>query len=109
MAALLLSQGMSGRQVAKRLHMRPETLSRWKRIPEFLDALEHVMTEEQRAVQHRMMHLTEAAVSVVWGELHNPASGQLRTEIALKLLAMMAKKPLMVADRTIEVPKAPNP
>jgi DNA-binding transcriptional regulator LsrR (DeoR family) len=50
-AAALLASGMQQREIAGRLNMREETLSRWKKIPEFkqeYDRLMDIMAEEMR-------------------------------------------------------------
>ena len=88
-AARLLATGLSGVEVARRLKLRPETLSRWKQIAAFRKEIEYVMQDTHEALRFKLTHLAEASVSAVWSELHNYSHDSKRLTAALNVIKLL--------------------
>jgi len=106
-AALYLAQGDSGKQISIWLGLRTETLSRWKKIPEFSQLIDKFMADEEIAVRHRITHLANASVSALWSELHDKSHGTKRVNAALKLLTMVSKRNILAPHRADNAPNEP--
>ncbi len=91
-AAWMLSQGLSARYVAATIKVRPETLSRWKRLPEFKLEIEKFMQEERNESRHKLACLADASISAIWSELHDNSSGSKRLRAALNVLNLVANE-----------------
>ncbi|MDE3060440.1 MAG: hypothetical protein KGJ06_05465 [Pseudomonadota bacterium] len=61
----LLARGLTAVEVARRLRLRRETLSRWKKIPEFAALFEKVMTEQRDSMKHRLTQLIDASITTM--------------------------------------------
>ena len=85
-AAQMLAFGHKNVTIASLLKIRPETLSRWKRNPEFraeIDAHAHV---ELEVMQRRLAVLPQAAIAALWDELRDTRYGGRRVQVALYVL-----------------------
>jgi len=91
----LLAGGATAVEVAQLLKMRRETLSRWKKIPEFAQKLEQVMTQIRDGMQHRLTGLADASISALKTELVRYQSDPKRIQTALNVLRLLgiAQKP----------------
>ena len=85
-AAQMLAAGATASYTARQLRMRAETLSRWKKIPEFNFEIEKLMLENRAVLRHKLAHLAEAAIEAVWSELHDYSYGSQRLKAALGVL-----------------------
>ena len=88
LAIPLVAQGVSGKDIANKLNIAKETISRWKKIPEFQAEVNALLKECRDETQHKLRSLVNTALEVVKEELENTNSDQ-RITIALKILQNM--------------------
>ena len=88
LAIPLVAQGVSGKNVAKKIQVTEETVSRWKKLPEFQAEVNALLKECRDETQHKLRSLVNTALEVVKDELENKNSDQ-RITIALKILQNM--------------------
>ena len=88
LAIPLVAQGVSGKNVAKKIQVTEETVSRWKKLPEFQAEVNALLKECRDETQHKLRSLVNTALEVVKDELENKNSEQ-RITIALKILQNM--------------------
>ena len=88
LAIPLVAQGVSGKNVAKKIQVTEETVSRWKKLPEFQAEVNALLKECRDETQHKLRSLVNTALEVIKDELENKNSDQ-RTTIALKILQNM--------------------
>jgi len=88
LAIPLVAQGVSGKNVAKKIQVTEETISRWKKLPEFQAEVNSLLKECRDDTQHKLRSLVNLALEVVKDELENKNSDQ-RVSIALKILQNM--------------------
>jgi predicted transcriptional regulator len=87
-AIYLLAKGKSIGEVAQHLKIRRETLSRWRKKPEFNDKLEKVMEDIRAGFKERITHLIDYSLYAATDGLsygNNPK----RTQTALNVLRML--------------------
>ena len=88
LAIPLVAQGVSGKNVAKKIQVTEETVSRWKKLPEFQAEVNALLKECRDETQYKLRSLVNTALEVVKDELENKNSDQ-RITIALKILQNM--------------------
>jgi transposase len=88
LAISLVAQGVSGKNVAKKIQVIEETVSRWKKLPEFQAEVNVLIKECRDETQHKLRSLVNTALEVIKDELENKNSDQQIT-IALKILQNM--------------------
>ena len=88
LAIPLVAQGVSGKNVAKKIQVTEETVSRWKKLPEFQAEVNALLKECRDETQHKLRSLVNTALEVIKYELENKNSDQ-RITIALKILQNM--------------------
>ena len=88
LAIPLVAQGVSGKNVAKKIQVTEETVSRWKKLPEFQAEVNALLKECRDETQHKLRSLVNTALEVIKDELENKNSDQ-RITIALKILQNM--------------------
>ena len=88
LAIPLVAQGVSGKNVAKKIQVTEETVSRWKKLPEFQAEVNALLKECRDETQHKLRSLVNTALEVIKDELENSNSDQ-RITIALKILQNM--------------------
>ena len=88
LAIPLVAQGVSGKNVAKKIQVTEETVSRWKKLPEFQAEVNALLKECRDETQHKLRSLVNTALEVIKDELENKNSEQ-RITIALKILQNM--------------------
>ena len=98
--ARLAAQGWRGCDIAEHLGVAAETVSRWRRKPEYIAAIEGHLADSRAQVAGRMGDMVEKALDVVddMMEYRYDSSLKLRAAIALLQLAgigrtMSAAKP----------------
>ena len=84
-----LAQGLSAIEVGKRLQLRRETLSRWKKIPEFNLEFERVMAEIRDDMHHRLTHLVDRSISTVSYGMASDYCDPRRLRAALNVLKLL--------------------
>ena len=88
LAIPLVAQGVSGKNVAKKIQVTEETVSRWKKLPEFQAEVNALLKECRDETQHKLRSLVNTALEIIKDELENKNSEQ-RITIALKILQNM--------------------
>jgi hypothetical protein len=71
-AAHLLAQGCSTIEVAKKLKLRRETLTRWKQIPRFRVEYQLVALSVREDLRQRLVRLADTAIGRIMAELDEP-------------------------------------
>ena len=97
LAIPLVAQGVSGKNVAKKIQVTEETVSRWKKLPEFQAEVNVLLKECRDETQHKLRSLVNTALEVIKDELENKNSDQ-RITIALKILQNMKLNTYLYED-----------
>lgn len=87
--AELAAAGWSGADIARELQVRPETVSRWRKLPAWQAAVDGILSEAREAIGARVMELSERALDELEQLVsyrHNP-SIRLRACIEMVRLA----------------------
>ena len=90
LGARLLAAGESGKVVAEKLNVAPETISRWRKQPEFEAYLNDFLLDAHEATKNRLRGVATQALDVVETLMQDsqvPARDRLST--ALKILKMI--------------------
>lgn len=84
-AARLLAGGVSGKQTAEQVGVRPETVSRWKVDPAFQEEIDHCLDEiAQGDPKRRAVSLVPQALDVlVVGMKHPEGATRIRAAAAI--------------------------
>lgn len=96
-AAYLLALGYNQVTVAFKAGIRRETVSRWKRIPEFMQAIEAHMHQEKELMHKRLELFSQKAIDVLWQELNDQHYSSKRVQVAIFALTRMALQPLCIS------------
>ena len=88
LAIPLVAQGVSGRDIADKLNIAKETVSRWKKIPEFQAEVNVLLKEYRDETQHKLRSLINLALEVIREDLESINSEQ-RLANALKIIQNM--------------------
>jgi len=64
-AITLLSEGLNNKEVADKLTVAPETISRWKADFDFQAELNTVLTANQEAQRDKLRHLNSVALATI--------------------------------------------
>ena len=92
-AVHLIASGVKGSIVAKDLGIREETLSRWRQINEFKDALEDVTGVILREIVETHKHLLISSQNIINEALNNETLDLFKkANIALKYLSLIKGK-----------------
>ena len=87
LAVQLVASGLSGKEIAKKLNIQPETLSRWKNEPEFMAGVNSIIVDAQEATQAKLGQLTTQALKVIEDALCDEAEPtSVRLNVAFKVL-----------------------
>ena len=87
-AIYLMVKGLTNIEIAAQLKMRRETLSRWKKKPEFAKKFDQVMEEFRLGMQHRLANLIDASITTVRSEL-SYSNDPKRIQTALGVLKLL--------------------
>ncbi len=85
-AVRMLAQGTSQVTIAYELKLRPETLSRWKKMPEFRLEYERFMDQLESEMHQRILVMAALAIERVNSSLKSYIDGP---RMALNLVKMM--------------------
>ncbi len=89
-AAMLIASGKQQNEIAQILSVAPETISRWRQIPQFEAEINNILRSAADAVRERLRGLASDAVDVIESVLKDPAVPiRYRVDAAFKLLAMV--------------------
>jgi hypothetical protein len=84
--ARLAAAGWRGVDIAEHLEVAPETVSRWRKKPEYIAAIEAILSEARSEVAGRMVELTDKVLDVVEQTLEHPFDRALKLRAAVALL-----------------------
>jgi hypothetical protein len=84
--ARLAAAGWRGVDIAEHLDVAPETVSRWRKKPEYIAAIEAILSEARSEVAGRMVEMTDKALDVLDGMLDIRYHSSLRLRAAIALL-----------------------
>jgi len=99
----LLTAGKSAMEIAKKLKLRRETLSRWKKIPEFNIVFEQVVGELRHGLQYRLLTLADTSISTIeeqFSRYYAADCDAKRVQMALNFIKMMGISSIMLPDGT---------
>ena len=71
LAAELLASGMKAKNVAEKLNIRCETISRWKSQVEFIDAMNKFNTQILEEIISEQVYLVKASQTIIRNALEN--------------------------------------
>jgi hypothetical protein len=101
-AAALLVSGKRGVEIAQILKMRPETLSAWKKIPEFNKLIEKLTDDHHTAMQHQLGRLAEAAITSILAELNRHCDHERQIKVALNVLSMLGIDRIVLPTEVVD-------
>ena len=81
----LVAQGRSGKEIARELSVTEETVSRWKKQPEFIALVNDLLGQLRDTTQQKMRNLVLLALDILEKELFNEDNKN-SLNIALKIL-----------------------
>jgi hypothetical protein len=88
----LLAQGDSCIAISRRLKLRAETLSRWRKIPEFILEYEKLMNEMRLNMKDQITNLMNSSITVAKRELYAEKCDAKRLQIALNMIKTLEKE-----------------
>jgi hypothetical protein len=92
LAVQLVASGMSGREVAKELKIRPETVSRWKNDPDFVAGVNTIIVDAQENCQAKLCQLSALATQIIEDALNDESvPTNIKLHAAFKLLAKVGE------------------
>ena len=97
LATHLFSIGKSGKQIAGELSVAEETISRWKKLPEFQAEVNAILLECRDNAKQRLRNLLTNSLDLLEAEMNNPESRH-RVNIALKMLQLVRIHALVHED-----------
>ncbi len=91
LGAQLLAAGESGKVVAEKLNVAPETISRWRKQPEFEAYVNALLLDAHEATENRLRGgVATQALDVVESLLQDPeVPARVKLSAALKILEMV--------------------
>ena len=89
--------GLTNRQIAKELNVAEETISRWKKLPEFQAEINAILLECRDNTKQRLRNLLTNSLDLLEEEMNNPESRH-RVTIALKMLQLVRVNELVHED-----------
>ncbi len=85
LAVQLVAQGRSGKEIAEKLLVSEETVSRWKKLPKFIASVNEILHQLREITQQKMRNLVLKSLDILEEELDQPES-KIKHQIALKIL-----------------------
>jgi len=92
-----VAMGLINRQIAKELNVAEETISRWKKLPEFQAGVNAILLECRDNAKQRLRNLLTSSLDLLEEEMNNPESRH-RVNIALKMLQLVRINALVHED-----------
>ncbi len=87
-AIILLAQGNLSKEVAKEVDVAPQTISEWKKIPEFMAELNDFRYQMLESSRSQLQYITSKAVDTLVDLMDNASSDEVRRKSALDILRM---------------------
>lgn len=88
-AAALLVMGKKACDVAKEVGVTPETISAWRRNPEFVAVINAAKMEVLNSARDALRHSARKAVTTLVALLDEPVQDSIRRQAALDILDMV--------------------
>ena len=89
LAIPMVANGMSGKAVAKELKVTEETISRWKKIPEFQASVNAILKDAMDSARERLRGLISKALDTLEDAINGDEISQKdKANIAFKILAL---------------------
>lgn len=82
----LLIKGDSCISIARQLKLRPETLSHWRKLPEFIQEYERLIEDVKFNIRNQLTLFSEDTIRATRSELYNKEGNPKRLQIMLNLL-----------------------
>ena len=87
-AAILMSRGIKGSDLAVAVDVTPETVSRWRRDVNFMAAVNQLRMELVEVSRERLRSKTEAAVEIISEIMENAKSDAIRLKAATEIIRL---------------------
>ena len=86
--AELAAAGWSGVNIAAELGIRPETVSRWRKLPAWQAAVDAITGEVRAEISGRIMELSQAALDELAELIHYKYDSSLRLRACIAMLQL---------------------
>lgn len=93
LAVVLLASGKTGRAVASELSITPQTISEWKRQPEFVAELNKLQMEGVRAARTKIQQSATDAIDMLLKIAQEAPNHETRRRAALDILRLGGYEP----------------
>ncbi len=87
----LLVLGYTTEEIAREMKMRRETLSRWRKIPEFIQEYQEVLVEAKARLQTSIEDIFNESLIAMRRELKSYNSDPKRIEVILNVIKTLEK------------------
>ena len=84
-AVQLVAQGKTGKFISKHLNVAEETISRWRKKPEFIASVNEVLNQLRDSTQQKMRNILHLSLEVLEKELMKENSS-VNINVALKMV-----------------------
>ena len=84
-AVQLVAQGKTGKFILEHLNVAQETISRWRKKPEFIASVNVVLNQLRDATQQKMRNILFLSLEILEKEL-NKENSSVKINLALKII-----------------------
>ena len=84
-AVQLVAQGKTGKFISEHLNVAQETISRWRKKPEFIASVNVVLNQLRDATQQKMRNILFLSLEILEKEL-NKENSSVKINLALKII-----------------------
>ena len=102
-AVQLVAQGKTGKFISEHLNVAEETISRWRKKPEFIASVNVILNQLRDSTQQKMRNILHLSLEVLEKELMKENS-TLNVNLALKIVQDCKLKNLIEEDIGSENP-----
>ena len=102
-AIQLVAQGITGKFISEHLNVAEETISRWRKKPEFIASINGILNQLRDSTQQKMQNILHLSLDVVERELMKENS-TINVNLALKIIQNCKLKNLIEEDIGSENP-----
>ena len=103
-AVQLVAQGKTGKFISQHLNVAEETISRWRKKPEFIASVNGMLNQLRDSTQQKMRNILHLSLEVLERELMKENS-TINVNLALKIIQNCKLKNLIEEDIGSENPK----
>ena len=87
----MMANGDSRSSIASKLKMREETISRWRKIPEFMQEYERLINETRNGFKNRLTILVAKSIDEINKGINNSFYDDKRLKTALNVIKSLEK------------------